>query len=82
MKDASPPAGSQPTGKSTARSGAANEILERRPQLLNEDAFGKGWMLIVRASDERWRDHLVTGVAVGPAFEAWIHSEDFKDRAG
>src|SRR5262245_52127544 len=42
---------------------AANEALERRPRLLNEDAFGAGWMLLVRAKDDRWRDRLVTGKA-------------------
>ena len=32
---------------------AANAELERRPKLLNEDAFGVGWMLIVRACRRR-----------------------------
>ena len=31
------------------------------PKLLNEDAFGAGWMLLVRAAARRWRDRLVTG---------------------
>ena len=38
---------------------AANPELERRPKLLNEDAFGAGWMLIVRPADAAWRDRLV-----------------------
>jgi glycine cleavage system H lipoate-binding protein len=59
---------------------AANEELERRPRLLNEDAFGQGWMLIVRGADANWRDHLVTGPAVGPAFAAWIAAEAHKGR--
>ena len=59
---------------------AANEELERRPRLLNEDAFGEGWMLIVRGADANWRDHLATGPAVGPAFAAWIAAEAHKSR--
>jgi glycine cleavage system H protein len=61
---------------------AANAELERRPKLLNDDAFGAGWMLLVRASDDGWRDRLVTGEAVGPAFAAWIAAEAYKGRAG
>jgi len=60
---------------------ASNQELERRPKLLNEDSFGAGWMLIVRPADTGWRDHLVTGAAVGPAFAAWLASEAYKDRA-
>jgi glycine cleavage system H protein len=60
---------------------AANPELERRPKLLNEDAFGAGWMLIVLPADVGWRDRLVTGPAVGPAFAAWLASEAYKDRA-
>jgi glycine cleavage system H protein len=59
---------------------AANEELERTPRLLNEDAFGKGWMLIVRALACEWRESLVTGDAVGPAFSAWIAAEAYKNR--
>ena len=61
---------------------AANAELERRPRLLNEDAFGAGWMLIVRPADTSWRDRLMTGAAIGPAFAAWIAAEAYKDRAG
>ena len=39
---------------------AANEELERRPKLLNEDALGAGWMLVVRTEDAPWRDRLIT----------------------
>jgi glycine cleavage system H protein len=60
---------------------AANEELERRPGLLNEDAFGKGWMLIVRAEDPGWRGGLLTGPDVGPAFAAWIDAEAYRGRA-
>jgi glycine cleavage system H protein len=59
---------------------ASNPELERRPKLLNEDAFGTGWMLIVRPVDATWRDRLITGSAIGPAFDAWLASEAYKDR--
>ena len=59
---------------------AANEDLERHPKLLNEDAFGAGWMLIVRAAKPGWRDQLITGPALAPAFAAWIAAEAYKGR--
>ena len=58
----------------------SNEELVRKPKLLNEDAFGAGWMLIVRASDAGWRDRLTTGPALAPAFAAWLASEAYEDR--
>ena len=60
---------------------ASNEELERRPKLLNEDAFGQGWMLLVRPAEADWRERLTTGSAIGPAFVAWMASEAYKDRA-
>jgi glycine cleavage system H protein len=60
---------------------AANSELERKPALLNEDAFGEGWMLIVRAADDNWRTSLVTQGAVAATFSAWLASESYKDRA-
>jgi glycine cleavage system H protein len=53
---------------------AANEELERRPKLLNQDAFGAGWMLIVRPAEGGWREGLITGADVGPSFLAWIEA--------
>ena len=61
---------------------AANVDLERRPKLLNDDAFGQGWMLIVRPNEDGWRNGLITGPSVGAAFAAWITAESYKDRAG
>ncbi len=60
---------------------AQNELLESKPELLNQDAYGKGWMLIVRPAHENWRDGLVTGAAIAPTFEAWLSSGAYKDRA-
>lgn len=59
---------------------AHNEDLVRQPELLNQDAFGAGWMLIVRASQESWRGALITGERVEPAFEEWLASGVYKDR--
>lgn len=59
---------------------AHNEALVRRPALLNEDAFGAGWMLVVSAATAGWRDGLVTGAAVAPAFKAWLDASAYKDR--
>jgi glycine cleavage system H protein len=56
-----------------------NELLERNPELLNQDAFAEGWMLVVRPAREDWQAGLVTGAAIGPAFEAWFASEAYKD---
>jgi glycine cleavage system H protein len=60
---------------------AHNELLVRKPELMNSDAYGDGWMLVVRPSHDGWRDSLVTGSAIAPAFRAWLDSEAYKDRA-
>ncbi|MDP1908916.1 MAG: hypothetical protein Q8K85_11495 [Hyphomicrobium sp.] len=61
---------------------AFNEVLADRPGLLNEDPFGKGWMLIVRPASDDWRAGLVTGADIGAAMEHWIAGGSYKDRAG
>ena len=61
---------------------AANEELVRRPKLLNEDAFRAGWMLIVRAAADSWRNGMATGPGVAAAFAAWIADEAYKGRSG
>lgn len=60
---------------------AANAELERKPALLNEDAFGRGWMLIVRPDDPGWRQGLLTGPEVGLAFAGWVAAEAYKGRS-
>ena len=59
-----------------------NEDLVRQPELLNTAATGAGWMLVVRAAAPDWQVGLVTGPEVPLAFERWLQSEDYKDRAG
>jgi glycine cleavage system H protein len=59
---------------------AHNEGLIQKPELLAEDSFGAGWMLIVRPARPEWREGLVTGRAIAPAFSAWLATEAYKDR--
>ena len=59
---------------------AHNELLERTPELVNMDCYGEGWMLIVRPSDPNWREALVTGAAIAPAFTAWLATGVYKNR--
>src|SRR5262249_31647451 len=40
---------------------AHNEALVDMPEMLTRDSFGDGWMLIVRAANDRWQEGLVTG---------------------
>ena len=59
---------------------AHNELLIDKPEILNQDAYGQGWMLTVRPTLPGWRDGLVTGAAIGPAFQAWMTTSAYKDR--
>jgi glycine cleavage system H protein len=61
---------------------AHNELLVRKPELMNSDPFGDGWMLIVRPAQDDWRAGLVTGAAIAPAFQAWLDTAAYKDRSG
>jgi hypothetical protein len=44
------------------------------------DPYGEGWMLIVRPLQDNWRNGLVTGNDIAPAFEAWFATDAYKDR--
>src|SRR5262245_11195274 len=57
-----------------------NELLVRAPELLNQDAYGRGRMIIMRPVGRSWSEGLVAGTAVGPAFTAWLASGAHKDR--
>jgi len=61
---------------------AHNEQLARKPELMNSDPFGEGWMLIVRPARDDWRAGLVTGAAIAPAFEAWLATGAYNERSG
>jgi glycine cleavage system H protein len=56
---------------------AVNEMLIERPTLANSDPYGEGWMLIVRPAHDNWREGLVSGSAIGPAYEEWMEGEGF-----
>ena len=60
---------------------AHNEDLVRKPELMNHDPFGAGWMLIVRPARDDWRAGLVTGTAIATAFTAWLATEVYKGRS-
>ena len=54
-----------------------NEALMARPNIANADPYGAGWMLTARPASPGWRDGLITGAGIGPAFEAWMAAESF-----
>lgn len=60
---------------------AHNALLEKKPELLTQDAYGDGWMLIVQPDSADWRNGLVTGAAIAPAFDAWFDTGAYKDRS-
>lgn len=57
-----------------------NALLLRKPELLNQEPFGRGWMVTMRPAGEDWRNGLVDGRSVGAAFEAWLESAAYKAR--
>jgi glycine cleavage system H protein len=59
-----------------------NERLDRTPELLNQDPYGEGWMLVVRPSRGDWRDKLVDGASVRSAFDSWIATGSYMNRSG
>jgi len=59
---------------------AYNATLARHAELIGRDAYGAGWMLIVRPARDDWSDALVTGAAIAPAFEAWFGTGAYKQR--
>lgn len=56
---------------------AVNDRLIANPMLANDDCYESGWMLLVRPEADGWRDGLVTGDELGPAYEAWMEQEAF-----
>src|SRR5262245_41704182 len=58
-----------------------NENLIRKPELLMQDTYAAGWMLVVRPAREDWRSALVTGGDIAPTFESWFATGAHKSRA-
>ena len=48
---------------------AVNEELETKPELINEDCYGKGWMYKIRPDDKGELDNLIHGPE---AIEKWV----------
>lgn len=61
---------------------AINEALVARPGTVNRDCYGDGWMALLRPDADDWAEGLVTGAAVGPAYEAWMEEVGFEGCAG
>jgi glycine cleavage system H protein len=59
-----------------------NERLDRTPELLTQDPYGRGWMVVIRPGRDDWREQLVTGTSILPAFGAWIETGSYKVRSG
>jgi glycine cleavage system H protein len=59
---------------------AINEALVRRPTIANDDCYGEGWMMLVQPARTDWRDSLVTGEAIEPAYEVWMENAAFAGR--
>jgi glycine cleavage system H protein len=53
----------------------ANKALDRRPELINEDPYGAGWLVKVRLSD---REELMDAETFLPLFEQTIEEEGRK----
>jgi glycine cleavage system H protein len=51
---------------------AVNEALADKPETINEDAFGDGWIFVVRASDRAELDELLDAAA----YEELVEHED------
>jgi glycine cleavage system H protein len=49
-----------------------NELLGDKPETINEDAYGDGWMFLVRPSDRAELDELLDA----HDYEALIENED------
>ena len=61
---------------------AHNEALVDKPEMLNSDPFGAGWMTIVQPARDDWASGLVTGADIEPTMTRWIAGESYKSRAG
>ena len=61
-----------------ARVAATNPALATRATAVNRDCYGEGWMLLLAPAFPGWRDGLVTGAAIAPAYEAWMEAEGFE----
>jgi glycine cleavage system H protein len=50
-----------------------NSELESKPELVNEDCYGKGWMVVIAPSDPGEKDKLLSPLAYGELLETTAH---------
>jgi glycine cleavage system H protein len=50
-----------------------NQELEAHPELVNEDCYGKGWMILITASDPSENDKLLSPSAYGELLKTVSH---------
>ena len=56
---------------------AVNPALATRPGTLAADPYGAGWVLDAETAATDPLAGLVTGAAIGPAYEGWMAANDF-----
>ena len=50
-----------------------NGELESKPELVNEDCYGKGWMVVIAPSDPAEKDKLLSPSAYGELLKTVAH---------
>ncbi len=50
---------------------AVNDTLEAQPELINQDVYGKGWVLVIQMSKPEEKDNLMTS----QEYEAFLENE-------
>ena len=50
-----------------------NSELESRPELVNEDCYGKGWMIVITPSQPAEKDKLLSPAAYGEVLKTVAH---------
>jgi len=50
-----------------------NSALENAPELVNEDCFGKGWMLVIAPSNPSEKDQLLSSASYGDLLKTIAH---------
>lgn len=46
-----------------------------RADPVNTDPYGEGWMALLCPDNTGWSDGLVSGPAIGPAYEDWMDEQ-------
>jgi glycine cleavage system H protein len=57
----------------TGKIAKINSELESRPELVNEDCYGKGWMVVITPSDANEKDKLMSPSAYAKLLETSAH---------